>query len=86
MKNSRLFASRIAPLHPNRRTPPPAPPPVPLAKKKKTKKEIEDEEIWEDELIDELGMDIWLGMADDEKERARRDKFRWKRGEMCWED
>ncbi|KAJ6623973.1 hypothetical protein B0H10DRAFT_2008031 [Mycena sp. CBHHK59/15] len=49
---SRSALSRIAPLHPNRRTPPPPLPPPPP--KPKTKKEKEREERWEEEMIEAL--------------------------------
>ncbi|KAJ7903321.1 hypothetical protein B0H14DRAFT_2664443 [Mycena olivaceomarginata] len=51
-KFSRSALSRIAPLHPNRRTPPPPLPPPPP--KPKTKKEKEREERWEEEMIEAL--------------------------------
>ena len=53
LKSSRSVLSRIAPLHPNRRSPPaPLPPPPP---RKKSKKELEMEEKWEEEMIDSVG-------------------------------
>ncbi|OCH94407.1 hypothetical protein OBBRIDRAFT_817242, partial [Obba rivulosa] len=48
LKASKSVLKRIAPLHPNRRTPPPPPPRPPPPKK--TKKQIELEEKWEMEL------------------------------------
>lgn len=61
---------RIAPLHPNRRTPPPPPPrPPPL---KKTKKQLELEEKWELEL--EETVDGWYCLPEEERAVLRRAK------------
>ncbi|EAU85467.1 hypothetical protein CC1G_06368 [Coprinopsis cinerea okayama7 len=74
LKSSRTALSKIAPLHPNRRTPPPPPPPPPP--KKKTKKELEREEKWEEELIDSLGgIEVWAAMSDMERRDLRKAKF-----------
>ncbi|KAG6828542.1 hypothetical protein H0H92_007620 [Tricholoma furcatifolium] len=83
VKASRSALSRIAPLHPNRRTPPPPPPPPPP--KKKTKKELEREEQWEEELIESVGgITEWACMTDAERREMRRAK---REREMCgWED
>jgi hypothetical protein len=79
MKSSKSALSRIAPLHPNRRTPPPPPPPPPP--KKKTKKELEREEKWEEELIDSLGgIEAWAAMSDAERRDLRRGKFEMEMG------
>ncbi|KAF8813358.1 hypothetical protein BYT27DRAFT_7220342 [Phlegmacium glaucopus] len=82
LKSSRSFLSRIAPLHPNRRTPPPPPPPPPP--KKKTKKELEMEEKWEEELIDSVGISEWTCLADDEKKALR--KAKWAKEMGDWDD
>ena len=83
LKSSRSFLSRIAPLHPNRRTPPPPPPPPPP--KKKTKKELEMEEKWEEEMIDSVGgISEWACLADDEKKELKRAK--WAREMGDWDD
>jgi hypothetical protein len=72
-KNSRRALSRIAPLHPNRKTPPPPPPPPPP--KKKSKKEIELEEKWEEEIIEEIGgVTEWLNLTESEKKDLKRMK------------
>ncbi|KAG6900606.1 hypothetical protein C0993_007829 [Termitomyces sp. T159_Od127] len=82
-KASRTTLSRIAPLHPNRRTPPPPLPPPPP--KKKTKKEIEREEQWEEELIDSVGgITEWACMSD--AERAEMRKAKREREMSGWED
>ncbi|KAG6884486.1 hypothetical protein C0992_006247 [Termitomyces sp. T32_za158] len=82
-KASRAALSRIAPLHPNRRTPPPSLPPPPP--KKKTKKEIEREEQWEEELIDSVGgITEWACMSD--AERAGMRKAKREREMSGWED
>lgn len=74
LKASRSMLSRIAPLHPNRRTPPPPLPPPPP--RKKTKKEIEREEKWEEELIDSLGgLEAWIALSDAERRDMRKAKF-----------
>ncbi|EEB90361.1 hypothetical protein MPER_11442 [Moniliophthora perniciosa FA553] len=73
LKSSRSMLSRIAPLHPNRRTPPPLPPPPPP--KKKSKKELELEEKWEEELVDSVGgMTEWLALSDQERKDMRKMK------------
>ena len=61
---------RIAPLHPNRRTPPPPPPRPPPPKK--TKKQLELEEKWEMELEEEV--EGWLSLPDTERAALRRAK------------
>ncbi|KIJ52487.1 hypothetical protein M422DRAFT_64953 [Sphaerobolus stellatus SS14] len=72
---SRSLLSRIAPLHPNRKTPPPPPPRV---IPKKTKKEIEREERWEEELQDTiLG---WCELDESERNRLRKQKRDWELG------
>ncbi|CAA7266829.1 unnamed protein product [Cyclocybe aegerita] len=83
MKSSRRLLSRIAPLHPNRKTPPPPPPPPPP--RKKTKKEIEMEEKWEEELVDSVGgLEVWAAMEEGERKEIRRIKFERERG--GWDD
>lgn len=83
LKSSRSLLSRIAPLHPNRRTPPPQPPRAPP--KKKTKKELEMEEKWEEEMIDSVGgTSEWACLGDDEKKELRRAK--WAREMGDWDD
>ena len=83
LKSSRSVLSRIAPLHPNRRTPPTPLPPPPL--KKKTKKELELEEKWEEEMIDSVGgISEWTCLTDDEKKELKRAK--WAREMGDWED
>ena len=69
-KSSRSTLSRIAPLHPNRRTPPPPPPRPPPPKK--SKKMIEMEERWEEELAETV--DGWSCMTDEERAALRRAK------------
>ncbi|KAL1949356.1 hypothetical protein VTO73DRAFT_8237 [Trametes versicolor] len=72
VKGSKAVLRRIAPLHPNRRTPPPVPPRAPQPKK--TKKMLELEEKWEMELEDSV--EGWYAMADSERAalmRAKRD-------------
>ncbi|KAF9007558.1 hypothetical protein BDQ17DRAFT_222231 [Cyathus striatus] len=83
LKSSRSMLSKIAPLHPNRRTPPPPLPPPPP--RKKTKKELEREEKWEEELIESVGgITEWACMTDAERKEMR--KAKWER-EMCgWDD
>ncbi|KAL1724497.1 hypothetical protein EV715DRAFT_285663 [Schizophyllum commune] len=83
LKASKRTLSKIAPLHPNRRTPPPPLPPPPP--RKKTKKELEREEKWEEELIEEHGgVTEWACMSDMERKEARRIK---REREMAgWED
>ncbi|KAF7336765.1 hypothetical protein MVEN_02111700 [Mycena venus] len=73
-KFSRSALSRIAPLHPNRRTPPPPLPPPPP--KPKTKKEKEREERWEEEMIEAVGgWDEWKNLSDQDQKAARRAKW-----------
>ncbi|KAJ3562952.1 hypothetical protein NP233_g9258 [Leucocoprinus birnbaumii] len=72
LKSSRKSLSRIAPLHPNRRTPPPPKPPPPP--KRKSKKELEMEEKWEEEIIDEIGASEWLALSEAEKKEMKRMK------------
>ncbi|KAG6851128.1 hypothetical protein H0H93_001008 [Arthromyces matolae] len=83
VKSSRSTLARIAPLHPNRRTPPPPLPPPPP--KKKTKKELEREDQWEEELIDSVGgITEWACMSDAERAAMRKAK---REQEMYgWED
>jgi hypothetical protein len=83
LKSSRSMLSRIAPLHPNRRTPPPPLPPPPPPKK--TKKEKEREEQWEEELIESVGgITEWACMTDAERKEMRQLK---RRREMAgWEE
>ncbi|KAK2460164.1 hypothetical protein APHAL10511_007843 [Amanita phalloides] len=74
LKSSRSFLSRIAPLHPNRRTPPPPPPPPPP--RKKSKKEIEREERWEDELIEGVGGPAaWSCLPEEDRKEMRKAKL-----------
>lgn len=61
---------RIAPLHPNRRTPPPPPPRPPPPKK--TKKQLELEEKWELELEETVGG--WYCLPEEERAVLRRAK------------
>ena len=83
LKSSRSLLSRIAPLHPNRRSPPPPLPPPPP--RKKTKKELEMEEKWEEEMIDSVGgISEWTCLTDDEKKELRRAK--WAREMGDWDD
>ena len=74
LKSSRRSLSRIAPLHPNRRTPPPPLPPLPP--KKKSKKEQELEEQWEEEeIIEDIGgINEWLALSEEEKNNLKRSK------------
>ncbi|KAK7033272.1 hypothetical protein R3P38DRAFT_3186812 [Favolaschia claudopus] len=82
-KFSRSTISRMAPLHPNRRTPPPPPPPPPP--KPKTKKQKEQEERWEEEMIEAHGgWDDWKLLSEQEQKTARRAK--WDRELGGWED
>ncbi|KAI0058682.1 hypothetical protein BV25DRAFT_1919188 [Artomyces pyxidatus] len=72
-KASKSALRRIAPLHPNRRTPPPPPPRPPPPKK--SKKMLDLEEKWEMELEDTV--EGWWALTDDERKewrRAKRDK------------
>ncbi|KAG7451267.1 uncharacterized protein BT62DRAFT_926926 [Guyanagaster necrorhizus] len=83
LKSNKMALSRIAPLHPNRRTPPAPLPPPPAPKK--TKKEREREEQWEEELIEEVGgMTEWVSMTDVERRDMRRMKREREMG--GWED
>ncbi|KAJ7261797.1 hypothetical protein B0H12DRAFT_337115, partial [Mycena haematopus] len=82
-KFSRSALSRIAPLHPNRRTPPPPLPPPPP--KPKTKKEKEREERWEEEMIEAIGgWDEWKLLSEQEQKAAKRAK--WARELEGYED
>lgn len=75
--------SRIAPLHPNRRTPPPPLPPPPPPPK--TKKEREREEQWEEELIESVGgITEWVCMTDGERKELR--KLKREREIVGWEE
>jgi len=67
--------TRIAPLHPNRRTPPPPPPRI---IPKKTKKELEREEKWEEELQDTVPG--WCELEEGERDRLRKQKRDWELG------
>ena len=74
LKSSRRSLSLIAPLHPNRKTPPPPPLP-PLPPKKKSKKEQELEEKWEEEIIEDIGgISEWLALSEGEKNNLKRSK------------
>ncbi|KAJ3813686.1 hypothetical protein EV368DRAFT_84858 [Lentinula lateritia] len=96
LKSSRSFLSRIAPLHPNRRTPPPLPPAPPSRKKtrkeieweKKDKEEREEmEERWEEELVERVGgMGEWLGMTEDMRKMMKRAKRDRELGLGGWEE
>ncbi|KAF8573535.1 hypothetical protein K439DRAFT_957466 [Ramaria rubella] len=77
---SRNLLARIAPLHPNRRTPPPPPPPRIIPKK--TRKELEREEKWEEELQETV--EGWCELEEGERERMRRAKRDWELG-LCEE-
>ncbi|OAX42192.1 hypothetical protein K503DRAFT_711169 [Rhizopogon vinicolor AM-OR11-026] len=68
VKSSRTMLSRIAPLHPNRRTPPPPLPRPPP--QKKSKKQIEMEERIEEELSETV--EGWSCMTDEERRSLRR--------------
>lgn len=70
LKSSKSMLRRIAPLHPNRRTPPPPPPRPPPPKK--TKKQLELEEKWEMELEDTV--DGWYCLSEEERAALRRAK------------
>ena len=73
LKSSQRSLSRIAPLHPNRKTPPPPLPPLPP--KKKSKKELELEEKWEEEIIEDIGgINEWLVLSEGEKNDLKRSK------------
>ncbi|KAF8969140.1 hypothetical protein BDZ97DRAFT_1902623 [Flammula alnicola] len=83
LKSSRSMLSRIAPLHPNRRTPPPPPPPPPP--RKKSKKELEMEEKWEEEMVESVGgMEAWAVLGDDERREIR--KAKWARELGGWDE
>ena len=69
-KASKSMLRRIAPLHPNRRTPPPPPPKAPP--KPKTKKMLELEEKWEMEL--EESVEGWYALPEAERAALRRAK------------
>ena len=69
-KSSKSALRRIAPLHPNRRTPPPPPPKAPP--KKKTQKMLDLEEKWEMELEDTV--EGWYAMSEEERAALRRHK------------
>jgi len=84
LKSSKSALSRIAPLHPNRRTPPLPPPRPPKPKEKKTKKQLEMEEQWEMELEDEV--DGWLCLTDAEREALRKAKRDRMMGYGEWDD
>lgn len=83
LKSSRSMLSRIASLHPNRRTPPPPPPPPPP--RKKTKKELELEEKWEEEMVESVGgMEAWAVLGDEERREIR--KAKWARELGGWDE
>ena len=83
LKSSRSMLSRIAPLHPNRRTPPPPPPPPPP--RKKSKKELEMEERWEEEMVESVGgVEAWAVLGDDERREMWRAK--WARELGGWDE
>ncbi|KAJ7031301.1 hypothetical protein C8F04DRAFT_960387 [Mycena alexandri] len=82
-KFSRSALARIAPLHPNRRTPPPPLPPPPP--KPKTKKEKEREERWTEEMYEAVGgWDAWKLLSEAEQKAAKRAK--WARELEGYED
>ncbi|KAJ7158558.1 hypothetical protein C8R46DRAFT_394452 [Mycena filopes] len=82
-KFSRSALSRIAPLHPNRRTPPPPLPPPPP--KPKTKKEKEREDRWTEEMHEAVGgWDAWKLLSDEEQKAAKRAK--WARELEGWDE
>ncbi|KAG8213271.1 hypothetical protein J3R82DRAFT_11744 [Butyriboletus roseoflavus] len=68
LKSSRTMLSRIAPLHPNRRTPPPPMPRPPPPKK--SKKQLEMEEWIEEELSETV--DGWSCLTDEERKALRK--------------
>ncbi|KIK16095.1 hypothetical protein PISMIDRAFT_686624 [Pisolithus microcarpus 441] len=68
LKSSRTMLSRIASLHPTRRTPPPPPPRPPPPKK--SKKQIELEERIEEELAETI--EGWSCMTEEERKELRR--------------
>ncbi|KAA1467608.1 hypothetical protein DENSPDRAFT_869186 [Dentipellis sp. KUC8613] len=72
-KTSKSLLRKIAPLHPNRKSPPPPLPPPPPPKK--SKKMLQLEEKWEMEL--EESVEGWFALSDAERKewrRAKRDK------------
>lgn len=71
-KNSRRAVSKLAPLHPNRKTPPPPPPRV-KAVEKKSKAQRDEEERWEEEWEETYG-DAWYEMSESDKNALRREK------------
>ncbi|PFH51078.1 hypothetical protein AMATHDRAFT_47358 [Amanita thiersii Skay4041] len=80
LKTSRSFLSKIAPLHPNRRTPPPPLPRPPPPKK--SKKQLEREEQWEEEMIEGVGgMGMWSCMSEEERRDVKRAKWAMELGE-----
>ena len=79
LKSSRTMLRKIAPLHPNRRTPPPPPPRPPPPKK--SKKELEREAKWEEELEDSV--EGWYCLSEEERAALRRAK---RNAEMGYED
>ncbi|KAJ7773475.1 hypothetical protein B0H16DRAFT_1512477 [Mycena metata] len=82
-KFSRSALSRIAPLHPNRRTPPPPLPPPPP--KPKTKKEKEREERWLEEMYEAVGgWEAWKLLSEEEQKAAKRAK--WARELEGWDE
>jgi hypothetical protein len=77
LKSSRSLLSQIAPLHPNRRTPPPPlPKPPPL---KKSKKQLALEEKWEEELSETV--EGWAALSDGERAELRKAKWELEMGE-----
>ncbi|KIK99589.1 hypothetical protein PAXRUDRAFT_8782 [Paxillus rubicundulus Ve08.2h10] len=68
LKSSRTMLKRIAPLHPNRRTPPPPLPRPPPPKK--SKKQLAMEENIEEELAE--AVEGWSCMTDEERRALRR--------------
>ena len=76
LKTSKSALRRIAPLHPNRRTPPPPPPRAPP--KKKTQKMLDLEEKWEMELEDTV--EGWYAMSEEERAVLRRQKHDFEMG------
>lgn len=78
-KSSRVALSKMAPLHPNIKTPPPAPPKPPPPKK--TKKMLDMEEKWEEELAESV--EGWSCLTDEERAALRRAK---RDAELGYED
>jgi hypothetical protein len=76
LKSSRSFLSRIAPLHPNRRTPPPPLPKPPPPKK--SKKQLALEEKWEEELSESV--EGWAALSDRERSELRKAKWEMEMG------